>query len=161
MRIPLQQALCCYHHCIPGNTPFMLPSTFAMLHTWLQQHIMDHLSLSKLCSHFEAYLLPPALSTSWYLKHFQEMDDPFPPACLDWELVLLPLQYISKFPGLYQATQLIGNLWHYCSDTPEDTGSEAALGPVWDVYSQMLDTHIWSPLFFPNKSLDSKAQGEE
>lgn len=114
MWIPLQQAHSCCHHCIPGNTLFMLPSTFAILHTGLQQHIMDYLSLSKLCSHFEAYLLPPAHSTSWYLEHLQEMG--FPPACLDWELVLLLLQYISKSPGLCQAKQLIWNFWHYCSN---------------------------------------------
>lgn len=46
-----------------------------------------------------AHILKPICSHqhSAHLEHFEEMNDPFPPACLDWELVLLPFQYTSKF----------------------------------------------------------------
>lgn len=90
------------------------------------------------------------------------MDDLFPSACVDQESVLLPFKYTSKASALCQAKEFTQNLWCYCSTLPKDTDTVwLPQVPFWYIFSQMLDTDISTPLFFPTESLDSKAQDGE
>lgn len=146
----LPLGFCCGSPCsIPGNTPFMLPSPFAMLHTQLQQHTMVWVSSQALLT-FWSLSAPTSAQHTLVPWTFSGNGWPFS-SCMfglraSAATISIHIKILQDSTRLNSSFETSGTLLLICLKSQAVTGSHLRY-----IFTNVKHTHVKPPVLSQQK----------